>query len=341
MQIGQMERIRLGDFPTPLEELDRLREHLGGPRLFIKRDDLSGLGLGGNKLRKLEYAMAEAVADRATVVVTVGGPQSNHVRLTAAAANRLGLRSILVLRGDEPPESSGNLLIDRILGVEEIHFVGSSGFPPKGARDELADPKVDEIVARLRGSGERPYVIPNGCRPLHAAYAYADCVLELIAQGAALGVAVDSVVTAVGTSGTQTGLVLGSHLYAGGEIDVVGISVANGTKPLTDRIARQLDEAVGVLGRRTPIPRDAIHVLDEYVGDGYGRPTVGMVEAVLLTARTEGILLDPVYTGKAMAGLIDRIRAGHYTEDDVVVFLHTGGVPGLFAADQTSAFHDA
>ena len=147
MQIGQFERIRLGDFPTPLEEMPRLRKKLGGPRLLIKRDDLSGLGLGGNKLRKLEFAMADALAQDATVVITIGGPQSNHARLTAAAANRLGLRSILVLRGDEPAETTGNLLINRILGVEEVHFVGGGGFPSRGERDEVADRKVDEIVA--------------------------------------------------------------------------------------------------------------------------------------------------------------------------------------------------
>jgi len=340
MQIGQFERIRLGDFPTPLEELTRLREQIGGPRLFIKRDDLSGLGLGGNKLRKLEFAMAEALAERATTVVTIGGLQSNHVRLTAAAANRLGLKTVLVLRGDEPPQSSGNLLIDGILGVEEVHFVGSSGFPPKHGRDEIADPAVEEIVGKLRASGERPFVIPNGCRSLHGAFAYADCVFELIGQCADLGVAPDAIVTAVGTSGTQTGLLLGSHLYAGGEIDVLGISVANDRPALTARVARQLDEVLDVLERTASIPRGAIHILDEYVGPGYGRPTEAMVEAVHLVARTEGILLDPVYTGKAMAGLIDRIRSGGFREDEVVVFLHTGGVPGLFADEQAAVFRD-
>ena len=160
----------------------------------------------------------------------------------------------------------------------------------------------------------------------------------MIAQCAELGIAADAVVTAVGTTGTQTGLVLGSALYAGGEIDVIGISVANDRQTLIDRIARQADEALSVLERSISIPRDAIRVFDEYVGSGYGRPTDAMREAVRLTARTEGILLDPVYTGKAMAGLIDRIRAGDFADEDAVVFLHTGGVPGLFAAEQAAAF---
>jgi len=162
MQIGNIERIRLANLPTPLQELPRLSELLGGPRLFIKRDDLTGLGMGGNKLRKLEYAMADAVRHGATVLITVGGPQSNHVRLTTAAANRLGLKTVLLLRGERPHRATGNLLIDHILGAEEIHFIGSDGFPPKGASDPCADRKAQEITDRLTAAGEVPYVIPNG-----------------------------------------------------------------------------------------------------------------------------------------------------------------------------------
>jgi len=339
MQIGRIARVSLGHFPTPLQELPRLRSQLGGPQLFVKRDDLTGLGLGGNKLRKLEYAMAEALAQRATTVITVGGPQSNHVRLTVASANRLGLRSIIVIRGAQPPASTGNLLIDRILGACEIHFVGSDGYPStKAEADRIADDKIAEIVERLRSEGEVPYVVPNGCRAIHGALGYASCILELVAQLRDRQLTADAVITAVGTSSTQTGLILGSHLFSRGEIDVIGISVAGQASALIDRIARQLQEAAEVLELPSAPSRDAINVLDAYVGPGYGLPTEGMREAVLLTARMEGVLLDPVYTGKAMAGLIDLVGRGQFSEDQCVVLVHTGGTPGLFADTQTEIF---
>ncbi len=338
MQIGKLDRIPLGTFPTPIHELRNLREHLGGPRLFLKRDDLTGLGLGGNKLRKLEYAMADALARKATTIVTIGGPQSNHVRLTTAAANRLGLRTILVLRGDEPSVATGNLLIDRILGAAEIHFVGADGYPSKTELDRIADDKAAEIAARLEAEGETPYVIPNGCKAIHGAFGYAGCVLETMSQLHAMHLAPDAILSAVGTSSTLTGLILGSHLYAKGEIDVIGISVAGPSDALTSRVGAQLDEAVERLGLDLAIPRSSIEILDDYVGAGYGIPTDGMVEAVLLAARTEGIVLDPVYTGKAMSGLIDLVRVGRFTERDVVVLLHTGGIPGLFADTQIETF---
>jgi len=338
MQIGDIERIRLGTFPTPLQELRNLATELGGPRLFIKRDDMTGLGLGGNKLRKLEYAMAEAQTLGATVILTVGGPQSNHVRLTTAAANKLGLPTILVLRGEEPPAVSGNLLIDRILGAREIHFVGSSGYPSKAEVDRIADEKVAEIVDQLSAQGETPYVIPNGCRALHGALGYSGCVFEIIGQLHELGLTASTIVTAVGTSSTYTGLALGSHLYAQGEIEALGVSVAVSTEDLVDRIDGQLQEAIEFLKLDRSIPRAAVRVLDDYVGPGYGLPTEAMRDAVSRVARSEGIVLDPVYTGKAMSGLIDLIERGTYGADDVVVFLHTGGVPGLFADNQIAAF---
>ncbi|MBU0596352.1 D-cysteine desulfhydrase family protein [Candidatus Bipolaricaulota bacterium] len=340
MQIGGIERIRIGTFPTPLQELRNLSDELGGPRLFIKRDDMTGLGLGGNKLRKLEYAFAEARFLGATVIITIGGPQSNHVRLTTAAANKLRLRTILVLRGEEPDVPTGNLLIDRILGASEIHFVGSSGYPSKADVDRIADEKVAEIVDRLKAQGETPYVIPNGCKAIHGALGYSGCVLEVVTQLHAHNLAPNAIVTAIGTSSTHTGLILGSHLYAQGEIDALGISVATATEDLVERIDRQLAEAVAFLGIDRPVPREAIRVIDDYVGPGYGIPTEAMRDAVLRVARTEGIVLDPVYTGKAMAGLIDLIERGRFAKAEVVVFLHTGGVPGLFADAQAATFTD-
>ncbi len=342
MQIGKLDRIELGVFPTPIQELKNLSKQLGGPRLLIKRDDLTGLGLGGNKLRKLEYAMAEARALGATAIITIGGPQSNHVRLTTAAANRLGLKTILVLRGEEPSRATGNLLIDKILGPDEIHFVGAEGFPSKTELDRIADDKAAEIAARLEAEGETPYVIPNGCRAIHGAYGYASCVLETVVQLRDLGTAPTAFVSAIGTSSTYTGLVLGTHLYTDDEAEAIGISVvATPAVDLKQRIGGQLDEACAVLRLTSAVPHEAIRICDEYVGAGYGLPTDTMREAVLLTARSEGILLDPVYTGKAMAGLIGLVRSGTFTSDDVVVFMHTGGVPGMFADTQIETFQSA
>ncbi len=338
MQIGTVPRIPLATLPTPLQEMSRLRKRLGGPRLFIKRDDLTGLGLGGNKLRKLEYAMAAARHEQATVIVTIGAPQSNHVRLTTAAANHLGLKTVLVLRGEEPRRATGNLLIDRILGAAEIHFVGGEGYPTKSDVDRIADEKAVELAERLRADGERPYIIPNGCRAIHGAYGYAGCVLETVNQLHAQGLAADAFIAPVGTSSTLTGLILGAHLYSHGGIDVVGISVANPADTLITRIAGQLDEAARTLALDRSIPEDAIEVWDDYIGPGYGLPTAAMADAVETTAREEGILLDPVYTGKAMAGLFDRIRRHRFRDDDVVVFVHTGGIPALFADTQIDAF---
>ena len=339
MQIGGIERIRLGAFPTPLQELENLSAQLGGPRLFVKRDDLSGLAVGGNKLRKLEYAFAEARSLGATVIITIGGPQSNHVALTTAAANRLGLRTVLVLRGERPERPSGNLLLDGILGPSEIHFVGADGYPSKFKIDRIADKAAADLAERLRAEGEVPYVIPNGCRAIHGAYGYAGCVLEIVSQLRELGLAPTKLLTAIGTSSTYIGLVLGAHLCTHGEADAIGVSVVD-TDPadIARRVADQLDEACETLSIDPPVPHDAIHVLGDYVGDDYGVPTDAMRAAVLRVARCEGIVLDPVYTGKAISGLIDLVEKGRLGADDIVVFLHTGGVGGLFADAQIGTF---
>lgn len=340
MQLGSIPRLHLGEFPTPLQELENLSKQLDGPRIFVKRDDLTGLGLGGNKLRKLEYALAEAAQRGSTVVITVGGPQSNHTRLMTAACNKLGLKTVLIVRGELPEKPSGNLLINHILGPSEIHYVGADGFPAKGEIDEIADAKAEEIAQRLRSEGEVPYFIPNGCRAIHGAMGYAGCVLETVGQFQDLQLAPTTLFTAIGTSSTHTGLVLGAHMFTQDQLKIIGISVATASDLLTERVAEQLDDAAKVFELKTKIPRDAITIFDQYVGNGYGVPTEAMKEAVLLMARSEGILLDPVYTGKAMAGLIDRVREGDFTKDDIVVLLHTGGTPALFADTQSDTFID-
>ncbi len=338
MQLGKVPRIHLGEYPTPLAELSNLGRKLGGPRLFVKREDLVGIALGGNKVRKLEYALAEALAQGSTTIVTSGAVQSNHVRLTIACASRLGLKTYVVLRGERPSVPTGNLLLDHILGAAEVHWVDPKGF---ATREELAratEARAEELGEDLRRRGERPYVIPNGCKPLHSALAYAGCVLELLEQMRVLDLAPDAIVTACGTAGTQTGLVLGSLLFAQGGIRVVGVSVSAKAEALRERIRQNLQEALRFLGLALPVPEGAIEVHDGYVGPGYAVPTPGMRAAVELLARTEGILLDPVYTGKAMAGLLDLLEKGGLGGAEAVVFLHTGGVPALFADTQFPAF---
>lgn len=339
MQLGKIPRVRLGEYPTPLAELQNLSRMFRGPRLFIKRDDLVGLALGGNKVRKLEYALAEALSQRTTVVITSGATQSNHVRLTIACANRLGLRTVAVLRGEKPDVPTGNLLLDRILGVAEIHWMNPKDYATREELVRATEERALELAEELRRRGENPYVIPNGCKPLHSALAYAGCVLEILEQMRAMNLAPDVIVTACGTAGTQTGLVLGSLLFAQGQIRVVGISVSGKAETLKERIRQNFEEALRFLGVNIVVPSQSIEVYDDYVGPGYAIPTPEMREAVELLARTEGILLDPVYTGKAMAGLLDLLRRGAFKDAENIVFLHTGGIPALFADTQAPVFY--
>jgi len=340
VQIGGIERTNLGIFPTPLQELSALGAYLGGPRIFIKRDDLDGLGLGGNKLRKLEYAMAEAMKEKATAVITTGAVQSNHCRLVVAAANKLGLKTHLVLVGEEPPMATGNLLLDKILGAAEIQYVAKPDAYEnvKGGSDPV-DRKVQEIKERLISQGEKPYYIPNGCSPIHGALGYANCVRETVDQLHKLNLAPDYFVTACGSASTQGGLILGSKLYCGEMAQVIGISVSRSRYQLIPKIEEALREATAFLGLRCNTTQKVV-VYDAYIGEGYGLPTRAMKETVELVARKEGIILDPAYTGKAMAGLIDLVQKGEFQKQEVVVFVHTGGIPGLFAAGQIAAFQE-
>ena len=334
MQIGAVERVRLGLFPTPLVELKALSDHLGGPRIFMKRDDLDGLGMGGNKLRKLEYAMAEAIAQGATTVITTGAVQSNHCRLTAAAANKLGMNCQLVLSGEEPEIATGNLLLDKLLGVEAIHYVPRLTPEEKEASGhDPVEEKVFQIEEQLKKNDEVPYYVPNGCRSLHGALGYAGCVREVVEQLHGLNLVPDYFVSACGSVSTQTGLMLGSELYCQAQARVIGISVSRSKDYITEKLVSSLKEARSFL-ELAGLPAAEIISYDEYIGEGYGIPTAEMKEAVSLVARKEGIFLDPVYTGKAMAGLIDLIRKGELKKGENVIFIHTGGTPGMFAEAQ-------
>jgi L-cysteate sulfo-lyase len=325
MHLARFPRIRLGHFPTPIEAMPNLSQHLGGPNLFIKRDDCTGLASGGNKTRKLEFLMAEALAQGADTVVTQGATQSNHARQTAAAAAKLGLECKLLLEqrvtglGDEY-EESGNVLLDRLFGAEIAARV-------PGGTDMAA--ALAELAEDLRRRGRKPYAIPGGGSNPVGALGYVNCALELLQQSFEAGLRLDHIVIATGSAGTQAGLVAGLH-GANAAIPLTGISVRQPKARQEDNVYRLAQATGDLLGLSAPIPRGAVVAEDGYVGAGYGLPTPEMIEAVTLAARHEGILLDPVYTGKGMAGLIGLIRAGRFGKNDNVLFIHTGGSAGLF-----------
>jgi D-cysteine desulfhydrase family pyridoxal phosphate-dependent enzyme len=301
--------------PTPLESLDRLSDWLGGPRLLVKRDDQTGLALGGNKARKLEHLCAAALAQGCDTLVTGGGPQSNHCRMTAAAANRLGLECHLALAGAVSGQPTGNLLLDQLLGAR-VH--------PTAAReyDEI-ESSIEAVADEVRAAGRRPYAIPVGGASVTGALGYVDAARELAAQ---LAGPLDWIVVADGSGGTHAGLLAGLD----GPTRVLGIDV--GTRPDLDERVPQLAAATAAAVDR-PAPHGEIHIDHTRFGAGYGKPTPECLEAIRAAARLEGLILDPVYTGKAMAGLIGWIREGRFAEHQSVLFWHTGGAPALFAGD--------
>ncbi len=306
----------LAHLPTPVEPLDRLSEWLGGPRLLVKRDDLTGLALGGNKARKLEFLCAEALAAGANVLVTGGGSQSNHARMTAAAANRLGLRCHLAVAGhaaQDPEAATGNLLLARLLGAQ-LHFTGTRDY-------YAAETAITDLAAGLEADGLRPYAIPIGGASVTGVRAYLEAAGELLGQ---LDEPPDWVVVADGSGGTHAGLLAGLSART----RVLGVDV--GTRPDLDTVVPALATAAArVAGRGEPAGE---LVIDHgRFGAGYGAPTPEAKEAIRAAARTEGLILDPVYTGKAMAGLIGWAREGRFGPGDKVVFWHTGGAPAHFA----------
>jgi D-cysteine desulfhydrase len=325
MHLARFPRRRYTEGWTPLHKLERLTRLLGGPEIFIKRDDLSGLAAGGNKTRKLEFLVADALARGADTLITCGAVQSNHARLTLAAAVVEGLKCRLVLEervpGSYKMEASGNNFLFKLMGVEEITVV-PGGSDLTGIMGGIAD--------RLAHQGRKAYVIPTGGSNPVGAKGYVACAEEILAQTFDLGIRIDRVVCASGSAGTHAGLLAGFWGNRSG-IPVVGINVSRKKQEQEEKVydlAQRTADHVGAVGA---LPRDAVLCFDGYVGPGYSLPTPSMVEAVQMLARTEAILLDPVYTGKAMAGLIDLIRKGYFKKDEQVLFVHTGGSPALYA----------
>ncbi len=314
-------RFPLADLPTPLERLDRLSQALHGPEIWIKRDDQTGLAGGGNKTRKLELLIPEALAQAANVVLTAGAVQSNHCRQTAAAAARAGLECVLVLRGVAPAREqwTGNLLLDDLLGARIWWYRDGDRLVA------LQDAANAELAA-----GRKPYVIPYGGSNATGAAAYALAFEELSAQADAQGIHFDRVLFASSSGGTQAGLIVGAKA-CGFEGQVLGISVDKSGGQLGETVSALLAPTASTLGLDLPFGPSDLQIEDSYLGAGYAVLTAAEREAVQLVARTEGILLDPVYTGKAMAGLLDLVRRGEIGAGERVLFWHTGGTPALFA----------
>ncbi len=311
-------RERMANLPTRVEHLERLSARLGGPRLLVKRDDQTGLATGGNKTRKLEFLVGEALAGRADVLVTGGAPQSNHARQTAAAAARCGLRSVLVLTGEAPPVFTGNLLLDELLGAD-IRWAG----------DQDRNDALQETAEELWSQGGRPALIPYGGSNPVGASGYVAALEELMAQLEATDQRVDTIVFASSSGGTQAGLVVGAQAL-GFSGRILGISVHQPREALATTVAMLATETAALLGRPTEFDPAQIEINDDYLGDGYASIGKPERDAIRLFARTEGVLLDPVYTGRAAAGLIDLIGQGRFRQDETVLFWHTGGTAGLF-----------
>ncbi len=324
MHLARFPRVKLCHAPTPLEFMPRLTAHLGGPQLWIKRDDCTGVATGGNKNRKLEFLLGEALEQGATHLVTQGAVQSNHVRQTAAVAAKLGLKCTALLEhriktNDPDYLDSGNVLLDRMMGL--IIEYREPGLDMNAEAEAYGE--------TLRAAGEKVYVIPGGGSNATGALGYAHVALEVMSQANDIGLRIDQFVHATGSAGTQAGLVVGFEALNSG-IPVLGIGVRNPRDRQEANVHKLCEATAAKLGLTGGIRREAVVANCDYVGDGYGIPTEGMGEALMLCARLEGLFLDPVYSGKGMAGLIDLIRKGHYRKDENIVFLHTGGQVGLF-----------
>lgn len=325
MNLAKFPRRRYTEGQTPIEKLENISKVLGGPTIYIKRDDLLGLTSGGNKTRKLEFLMADALAKGADTILTCGAVQSNHCRLTLSAAVKEGLKCQLILeervKDSYNPEASGNNFLFNLLGIEAVRVV-PSGSNMLGELEKLAE--------ELRAQGRKPYIIPGGGSNPMGATGYVACAEEIMSQLFDKGINIDHFVVPSGSAGTHAGIVTGM-IGVNANIPITGISVNRNKKLQTEAVYKLAKETAKYVGLKEEITEDMIQVRDEFVGPGYSLPTGTMVEAVQLLARTEGILLDPVYTGKAFAGLVGMIREGKLKKGENVLFLHTGGSPALYA----------
>ena len=323
MHLAKFPRLRFAHLPTPLEPMVNLSRLLDGPNIWVKRDDCTGLAGGGNKTRKLEFLMADAEQQGADTIITQGAVQSNHARQTAAIAAKLGYECYLLLEnrtGSDDPDflANGNVLLD------DIYNARLSDFPAGTNMNQ----EMLSLAEELRAAGKKPYIIPGGGSNRIGALGYVNAAYELVGQCNDQGLKVDHIVHATGSTGTQAGLVTGLTAIHSG-IDLMGISVRAPKEAQEENVYRLACETAELIGSSAALNRSDVVANSDYVGEGYGVPTDGMIEAVEMTARHESILLDPVYSGKGMAGLIDLVRQGFYRRGENIVFIHTGGAQAL------------
>ena len=320
--LEKFERIKFGHFPTPIEHLKNVTKYLGGPNIFIKRDDCTGLATGGNKTRKLEFLIPDAIKNKAEIIVTVGAVQSNHARQTAAACTLMGLKCLIILeqRLEDPPESymkSGNVFLNKLFGAE-IKVC------PK---NEDVSEYSEKLVKDIKSKGTNVYFIPGGGSNSVGALGYVECLNEIIQENKKYNFS--QIVHATGSAGTQAGLLAGRK-YFNCNIPITGICIRHKKDIQVDKVYTEAKKTCEKL-RCNILDKSDVIVYDKYIGSGYGEPTQGMIEATKLLARKEAILLDPVYSGKAFAGLIGLIKNKKFTKNDNILFIHTGGAVSLSA----------
>lgn len=322
-------RIPIGRLPTPLEKVPALSKAIEIAHLYIKRDDLIGIGYGGNKIRKLEFLMADALSQKGDTIITTGSVQSNFTREATACAVKLGLKPVLVLIGEEPEEYRGNLFLERLMGAD-IYFVPAEGLD-EGTRK--AGELMTFLAEELEREGHTPYVIPVGGSTPVGCIGFVTAFKELATQAVNLGITVDHIVVATGSGGTQAGLIVGKAQERA-ETEIHGIRVGKMFEPFSKMIADLATETAELLKMKKTFTEKEVITYTDFVGEGYDIPTKEANSAIKLVAQTEAIFLDPVYTGKAMAGLIELVDSGEISRDDTIVFWHTGGDPALFAGEE-------
>jgi len=324
MNLSRFPRRRYTEGFTPIEKLEKLSTHLGGPNIYVKRDDLLGLAGGGNKTRKLEFLMADALEKGADTIVTCGAVQSNHCRLTLAAAVKEGLKCQFVIEERVPnsydENAGGNNLLYKLLGIEAIKVV-------KGGSDMLAE--MGALAEQLKSQGRKPYIVPGGGSNDIGSLGYVSCAQEILAQLHDMSLKIDHIVLTSGSAGTHSGMLTGMVGMNSG-IPITGIGINAKLNVQWDRVFNLCQKLAEKLELRNTVTKEDVVIFEDYIGEGYSRKTEGMVDAIKLLAKLEGILLDPVYTGKTVHGMIDLIQKDYFKDCENILFLHTGGAPALY-----------
>lgn len=315
-------RIKLANLPTKIEKLERLTKLIGGPEIYIKRDDYTGTEVSGNKVRKLEFSIKEAVDMGCNYLITCGGIQSNHARATVAVAVKMGMKAGLVLRGNEDIELDGNLLLNKLLGAD-IRFITPEDY--RNRRMEI----MEELKREMKLKSFKPYIIPEGASNGIGSFGYFNAMEEILVQEKEMGIHFDGIFIAVGSGGTHAGLLLGSKIFSS-RAQIYGINVCDDEKYFKNRIHEILIESNEYLDTDIQFDKSEINIIDGYVGRGYALSSPVELNFIKEFAMLEGIILDPVYTGKAMYGLIEEIKSGRFKEFKNILFIHTGGLFGVF-----------